>query len=272
MGAMDSKQIERDLQFAIQIAEHAGQRGLELAAAKRWEGKMLADVGDHAADGLLQGYLRGRYPDDGILSEETMDSPERLEKSRTWIVDPLDGTKEYCQLRDDWAVHVALTIDKKPAIAAVALPSLGCVMWGVTLPGHERFGIHGKQLEVTRGDSPSPAKPRVAVSRSHTPPWVESFAESFGADLLRCGSVGFKVSRLLAGEADLYVHKVGLKEWDTCAPETIARALGWHVCKLRGEEHVYNQPNPKNHELVICRPAVRDKVLAAIKASGALDD
>lgn len=269
---MNANEIERELAFAIQIAEHAGRRGLGLRETERWEGKLLADVGDQAADGLLQGYLRGRYPDDGILSEETKDSAERTKISRTWIVDPLDGTKEYSQGRHDWAVHVALSVDQKPALAAVALPSLGSTLWGVSIPGQERAGVTGNPLELTRGDSPSPDTPRVAVSRSHTPPWVESFAESFGAELVRCGSVGFKVSRLLCGEADLYVHKVGLKEWDTCAPEVIARALGWHVCKLRGDEHAYNQLNPKNHELVICRPAVKDRVLEAIANSGALVD
>jgi 3'(2'), 5'-bisphosphate nucleotidase len=265
-------QIERDLAFAIETARLAGARIRRLRASGRWEDpKTIGDVGDQAADGFLQGFIRGRYPDDGILSEETVDTPGRLERSRAWIVDPLDGTKEYAQGRDDWAVHVALTIDGACALGAVALPSLDQVLWGVALPGRERAGMEGVGAPV-RGDSPGPAKPRIAVSRSHTPPWVEAFAGELGGGELRAwGSAGFKVSRLLVGDADLYVHKVGLKEWDTCAPETVARALGWHVCKLRGEQHRYNQEDPKNHELVICRPAWRDRVLAAIAASGALE-
>ena len=106
---MTNEWIERDLAFAVEAARVAGRRGMGLRKADRWEGKMLADIGDQAADGYLQGFIRGRYPEDGILSEETVDSPERLEKERTWIVDPLDGTKEYSQGRPDWAVHVALT-------------------------------------------------------------------------------------------------------------------------------------------------------------------
>jgi len=263
--------IERDLQFAIAIAREAGQRAQMLRESGRWEDKILADVGDQACDGFLQGFIRGRYPEDGILSEETADSAERLTKARTWIVDPLDGTKEYSQLRDDWGVHVALTLEGECALAAVALPAHDQVMWGVALPGRERGGVVGGG-RVVRGDSEPNDPPRVAVSRSHTPPWVESFASEFGAELYPCGSAGYKVSRLLAGDADLYVHKVGLKEWDTCAPETVARALGWHVCKLRGEEHRYNQANPRNHELVVCRPAWKDRVIAAIERSGALDD
>lgn len=270
MSTPTADTIERDLAFARQAAHAAGERALAIRVAERWEGKMLADVGDQACDGYLQGFIRGRYPDDAILSEETADSAARLEKERVWIVDPLDGTKEYSQLRHDWAVHVALTVGGKCALGAVALPAEEEILWGVCLPGHERAGIMGGGGFVDPTRDPD-RKPKVVCSRSHTPPWVEAFAEKVGAELMPCGSVGFKVSRLLEGEADIYVHKVGLKEWDTCAPEAVARALGWHVCKLRGEEHVYNQRDPRNHELVICRPAWKERVLAAVAASGALE-
>lgn len=278
MTADSQINVEEDLAFAIQIAREAGERAMGLRVEKtrkgdklRWEGSMLADVGDQACDGLLQGYIRGRYPDDGILSEETADSLERQSKERVWIVDPLDGTKEYSQVRQDWAVHVALTLNGKCALAAVALPAIDEVLWGVCLPGQERAGaVNGTSL--AQGTSEVQETPKIVVSRSHTPPWVESFAQAMGLELLPCGSVGYKASRLFVGEADAYVHKVGLKEWDTCAPETIARALGWHVCKLRGEEHVYNQLNPKNHELVMCRPEWKERVIAAVAKAGALKD
>jgi 3'(2'), 5'-bisphosphate nucleotidase len=266
------EEVERDLAFCIETAVEAGHRVLGLRNTGRWEGRTMADIGDQAADGLLQGYIRGRYPDDGILSEETADSAERCAKARAWIVDPLDGTKEFSQVRHDWAVHVALTVGGQCALGAVALPSTDHdVLWGVAIPGKERAGFTGTG-EVVSGDSPVPAKPRIVCSRSHTPPWVERFAELIGGELVPCGSAGFKVSRLLVGEADLYVHKVGLKEWDTCAPETVARSLGWHVCKLNGDEHVYNQPDPHNHELVVCRPAMRDLVLETVAKAGAFDD
>ncbi len=270
--------VETDLQFAIAIAQAAGQRALALRTlvrkdgAARWEDRTLADVGDQACDGYLQGALFGRCPEDGVLSEETKDSPERLSRSRAWIIDPLDGTREYSQLREDWAVHVALTVDGACGLAAVDLPAQGKTLWAVTLPGQERAGLIGEG-ELVRGDSPSADAPRIACSRSHTPPWMEAFHGAMGGgELVRAGSVGNKVSLLLLGEADLYVHKVGLKEWDTCAPETVARGLGWHVCKLRGEEHRYNQADPVNHELVICRPAIAERVIAALAECGALED
>jgi 3'(2'), 5'-bisphosphate nucleotidase len=270
--ALSSVTIARDLEFAIQIARSAGRRVLDLRATERWEKRTLADIGDQAADGFVQGALLGRYPEDGVLSEETRDSAERLSKERAWIIDPLDGTREYSQMRDDWAVHVALTVGGRCALAAVDLPAQGKTLWAVDIDGERRAGGEG-DAELLRGSSDSEDPPRIACSRSHTPPWMESFHSLMGdGELVRAGSVGNKVSLLLLGQADLYVHKVGLKEWDTCAPETIARAMGWTVCKLAGDEHRYNQADPVNHELVICRPSWRERVLEALAGCGALED
>jgi len=267
---LTDQEIERDLAFAIEAARAAGKRVMALRAEERWQGKTLADVGDQAADGFLQGFIRGRYPEDGLLSEETADSPERLAKKRTWIVDPLDGTQEFSELRADWAVHVALTVGGRCALAAVALPASDDVLFGVCVNGKERAGSTAN-TKLVRGTTEQPSRPRIVVSRSHTPPWVEKFARALNGELVPCGSAGYKVSRIVLGEADIYAHTVGLKEWDTCAPETVARALGWHVSKLRGEEHVYNQKNPKNHELLVCRPAWKERLLATLKDSGALE-
>jgi 3'(2'), 5'-bisphosphate nucleotidase len=263
-------EIQADLEFAISSARAAGERALAIRATGRWTGDTLADVGDQAADGFLQGLVRGRYPDDGILSEETADTRARLSKSRVWIIDPLDGTREYSQMRDDWAVHVALTIDGRCALGAVSLPAKGPTLWGVCPPGLEAAGGSDRGA-LAMGDSPSGNPPRIAVSRSHTPAWTQRFADVLGAQLVHAGSVGNKVSLLLLGEADLYVHRKHLKEWDTCAPEVVARALGWTVCKLRGDEHVYNRPDPINGELVVCRPAWKERVLGALASAGALE-
>jgi 3'(2'), 5'-bisphosphate nucleotidase len=261
--------VERDLNFAITAAGEAGKRLEGLRRSGRWEGEVLGDVGDQAADGYLQGLLQGRYSDDGILSEETASDDARLTKSRVWIVDPLDGTKEYGQLREDWAVHVGLAIDGACALGAVALPATGEVLYGVALEGRERAGATGDSpRELVRGDSEGSDPPIVAVSRSHTPDWVEAFTRKLGGEMRPFGSVGFKVSRILHGEADIYVHQKGLKEWDTCAPETVARALGFRVSTLSGEAHRYNQKSPRNDELVVCRPSWSDKVLGTLRALG----
>ena len=152
-----------------------------------------------------------------------------------------------------------------------ALFRCGRLLWGVALDGQQRAGVEGGG-SLLRADTPGSTPPRVVVSRSHTPDWVGRFCQHVGAEPpFPCGSAGYKTARILMGEADIYVHKIGLKEWDTCAPETVARALDWTVCKLRGEEHRYNQPNPKNHEFVVCRPAWKERVVTALAKSGALE-
>ena len=268
--------IRRDLEFCIEATRRAGRRAIALRKSERWQDATLADIGDNAVDGYLQGLIQGRYPEDGILSEETKDTARRIDRARTWIVDPLDGTREYSQQRDDWAVHLALTIDGACAVAAVGLPAKDLVLWGVALPGAERAGVVASDGPSDRklfdGATSGAMPPRIACSRSHTPSWMEAFCEELhGGELVRAGSAGNKVGLCVLGEADVYVHRTGLKEWDTCAPETIARSLGWTVCRLRGEEHAYNQSAPRNDELVVCRPAWRERVLAAIAKCGALD-
>jgi 3'(2'), 5'-bisphosphate nucleotidase len=266
------RDLERDAAFAVEIAEAAGARVLALRASERWkEAGMLADVADQAADGFIQGFIRGRCPDDGILSEETADSARRLAIERAWIIDPLDGTREYSQQREDWAVHVALTIGGRCALGVLALPARGKTVWGICRDGARVYGLRGEGT-LHDGESAQPARPRIVMSRSHTPSWMEGFAAILGADLVRSGSVGNKVGMLLLGEADVYAHRRGLHEWDTCAPECVARALGWSVSNLRGQELAYNQPDPRLDEFLVCRPAMRERVLAALRESGAVKD
>ena len=157
-------------------------------------------------------------------------------------------------------------------LAAAAKPSIEPVLRLINPQTALRRGGLGQLSETSAlAVDASAGRLRVAVSRSHTPEWVERFAAAMDAELVPAGSVGNKVCMLLTGEADLYVHQIGLKEWDTCAPECVARSLGWHVSKLRGEAHTYNREDPRNHELVVCPPALEERVLAAVAASGALD-
>jgi 3'(2'), 5'-bisphosphate nucleotidase len=259
-----------DLAFAIEAARLAGERVLGLRATGRWKDEpILADVGDQAADGFLQGFVRGRYPQDGILSEETADTRARLALERVWIIDPLDGTREYSQGRDDWAVHVALAIGGQPALGAVALPAQQRILWGVCQDGARFSGMEGTGRLIP-AEEPGPTPPRIAVSRSHTPSWMPALARELGAELVPCGSVGAKVALLLLGQADLYAHRKGLKEWDTCAPEVLARALGWFVSRLDGTPVPYNQENPNHDQFLVCRPAAREHLLAALRGAGAV--
>jgi 3'(2'), 5'-bisphosphate nucleotidase len=275
MNHLDDNEMATRRSFAARIAAEAGGRLAALRASKRWaDERILGDIGDQAADGYLQGYLRGRYPEEGLLSEETVDAAERLGQRVTWIVDPLDGTKEYSSGRHDWAVHVGLAVDGAPVLGAVALPAIGRVMTGICVGGQMEVSLMGDQGEWPTAFAGDPgavdgAPLRMVVSRSHTPDWVQRFAQQLGgAELIPCGSVGFKVAMLLLGKADVYVHNKGLKEWDTCAPEAIARAAGWSVCRIDGSAQRYNQANPRNDEIVVCRPQLRERVIAELAACG----
>ena len=179
---MKEDQTERDLTFAVGAVQQAGARLLGLRKSGRWtDPRALADIGDQAADGFLQGLIQGRYPNDGVLSEETADTNERLGKARCWIVDPLDGTREFGEGRSDWAVHVALTYQGEPALAAVALPARGLVLKGCSLPGRERAEVHNDNgAELRLGNSSSPRPMRIAVSRTHPPDGIHAFRELLG--------------------------------------------------------------------------------------------
>lgn len=273
MNAPDEAEVAMRLDFAARIADEAGRRLLAIRQSGRWpDPGVLGDVGDQAADGYLQGSLRAKFPDDGLLSEETADAPARLERRWTWIVDPLDGTKEYSQGRHDWAVHVGLVHDGAAVAGALGLPTIGRVVAGTCATARLAAVVHGRdgewptRLEPDDGPAP-PRRLRMVVSRSHTPELVHRIARELGdAELVPCGSVGFKVAMLLFGKADAYVHKKGLKEWDTCAPEAVARAAGFAVCRFDGQPHRYNRPDPRSDEIVVCRPWLRDRVLATLAA------
>ena len=173
-------------------------------------------------------------------------------------------------------MHVGLAVDQKPVLGVVAMPSIDRIMVAQQPEGGPAsVELIGKGGEWPEEFTPDPGalgeQPlRLVASRSHTPDWMQQFAVGMGnAELVPCGSVGFKVSMLMFGKADVYVHKIGLKEWDTCAPEAIARAAGYSVCRFDGQDHRYNQENARNDELVVCRPWLKDRVLEVLKSVGA---
>ena len=255
-----------DAELAARLADTAGRLLLALRAAGRWHGDVLGDVADQAADGYLQGALRTRFPEDALRSEESADAVGPT-SAWSWIVDPLDGTREYAPGGDAFAVHVGIVRDGGAVGGAVALPALGRVLVagpaGVAVAGT----AGGWPTTVARGDGVAPARLRIVVSRSHTPRLVAALARELGdAELVPCGSVGFKVALLLFGRADVYVHQRGLREWDTCAPEAVARAAGWAVSRLDGTPHRYGRPEPCIDELVVCRPALQPRLLALLAA------
>jgi 3'(2'), 5'-bisphosphate nucleotidase len=233
-----------DAELAARIAEGAGRILLALRETGLVEGKALGGAGDRAANSFIIDALKAQRPDDGILSEESADTVERLSKERVWIVDPLDGTREYAEGRADWAVHVALAINGEPVIGAVALPAEDIVL---------------------RSDRPldepgRPDTPRLLVSRTRPPAEAERVAEALSAELVPMGSAGAKAAAVVLGRGDIYLHAGGQYEWDNCAPAAVALGAGLTATRLDGSPLVYNGSNPLLPDLLIAPPALAQKV------------
>lgn len=236
---------ESDEQLAERLATAAGRLLDELRADGGLEGKALGMEGDARANALLCRELRAARPDDALLSEEEKDDAARLAHRRVWIVDPLDGTREYGEGRRDWAVHVALAIDGVASVGAVALPGQG-----VTLTS-------GAPIALIPANTP----PRMLVSRTRPAAEAVFVAERLGAELVAMGSAGAKAMAVVQGQADIYLHTGGQYEWDNCAPAAVAAAAGLHVSRVDGSPIRYNNPDPYLPDLLICRKELADAVL-----------
>ena len=240
-----------DVAVAAEAARAAAAVLVELRSGGL-EGRALRDAGDAGAQQAILAVLTTERPGDVVFSEEAADDRRRLSADRVWIVDPLDGTREYGDpARQDWAVHVALWADGELTAAAVALPALG-------------------EVHVTDPAPGAPARPdgvRVAVSRSRAPAVATAVADALGGELVLLGSAGYKTLAVVRGEVDAYVHAGGMYQWDSAAPVAVARAAGLTACRLDGSPLVYNTPEPWLPDLVVCRPELAEPILAAVRSS-----
>ena len=236
---------ETDEQLAERLATAAGAILLDLRVQGDLDGKALGQAGDRAANKLLCREIRAARPDDALLSVEEKDNRARCGQGRGWIVDPLDGTREYSEGRDDWAVHVALAVDGVATVGAVALPGLG-----VTLTS-------GAPVPLQPANRPL----RMLVSRTRPAAEAVFVAGKLGAELVAMGSAGAKAMAVVRGEADIYLHTGGQYEWDNCAPVAVAAAAGLHVSRVDGSPIRYNNANPYLPDLLICRKELADEVL-----------
>jgi 3'(2'), 5'-bisphosphate nucleotidase len=242
-----------DHALAAWLATTAGERLLEVRESGL-SGRDLKDAGDRAAHELLVDLLTQHRPDDSVLSEEGMDDKGRLRATRVWIVDPLDGTREFSEPpRDDWAVHVALWQDGQLAAGAVAQPAL-----------HETFHTGRPPAIAPRG----PGRPRIAVSRTRPPAFVEALSEELDAELVPMGSAGVKVMSVVRNVSDAYVHAGGQYEWDNAAPVAVARAAGLFCSRVDGSELRYNQDDVSLPDLVVCRPELSERILSFVARHG----
>jgi len=243
-----------DTELAAHLAEVAGRILIEVRASGVFSAKALGKAGDQTANQFLVHALREARPDDGLLSEEMQCDGTRLSKSRVWIVDPVDGTREYGETRADWAVHVGLAIDGRPSVGAVALP-----------------GFEGGMVlrsDQPRAFPPAPETLRMVVSRTRPAAEAVAIAEQIGAELVPMGSAGAKAMAIILGQADIYLHSGGQYEWDSMAPVAVALAHGLHASRIDGSPLVYNQSEVYLPDLLICRKEHTDLILGLIASLG----
>jgi 3'(2'), 5'-bisphosphate nucleotidase len=243
--------IEDDATLAERLAAEAGQILLDIRKRPGLDGKSLGAAGDTEANAFLIEALLAARPHDGLLSEERKCDGSRLRQSRVWIIDPLDGTREYGEGRSDWAVHVALAINGVATVGAVALPALG-----VTLSS-------GAPPRLAPANKP----PNLVVSRTRPAAEAVHVASAIGGVLVPMGSAGAKAMAVVRGEADIYLHTGGQYEWDNCAPVAVAAAAGLHVSRVDGAPLIYNNEDPYLPDLLICRPERAEQVLELVRGS-----
>jgi 3'(2'), 5'-bisphosphate nucleotidase len=246
-----------DHTLAAELATEAGRRLLKLRAERGFaDPRALKDAGDLTSHDFLVAALAAERPGDAVLSEEGKDDLARLRAERVWIVDPLDGTREYGEEgRSDWAVHVALWAGDALAAGAVALPAQGRTL---------QTQSAGANITIPE---PDPARIRIAVSRTRPPAFVEKLAERLDGEveLVPIGSAGAKIAAVLLGTVDAYVHAGGQYEWDNAAPAAVALAAGAHASRIDGSPLTYNHEHPELPDILVCHPRLAPKLLAGIR-------
>jgi 3'(2'), 5'-bisphosphate nucleotidase len=239
-----------DAELAAHLAHVAGQLLLGVRASRMLSAGALGKAGDATANQFLCHALREQRPDDGLLSEESRDTAERLMRERVWVIDPVDGTREYGEARADWAVHVGLAVNGVATIGAVALPGAG-----VVLRSDQPLAI-----------PPAPQRLRMVVSRTRPAREAADVAAALDAELVPMGSAGAKAMAVIRGEADIYLHSGGQYEWDSCAPVAVASAHGLHCSRIDGTPLRYNCQDSYLPDLLICRPEHARLVLDAVQS------
>ncbi|CAN5445321.1 3'(2'),5'-bisphosphate nucleotidase CysQ [soil metagenome] len=244
---------ETDAELAVRLAVEAGRGLVDLrermwaAGSHSWQ---VMDGGDAASQRFLEDELTTLRPDDAVLSEEGLEDPRRFHSDRVWIIDPLDGTREFGEPgRPDWAVHIALWDRDHFAAAAVSLPAMGLVLATDPAP----------PMPVVERE-----RPRLITSRSRAPHAAVIVAHELGCDAVRLGSAGAKAMAVVMGEADIYLHDGGMYQWDSAAPAAVAQAAGFHTSRVDGSPLVYNERDPWLPDFIVCRPEYVEPVLSAL--------
>ena len=261
--------MDRRMEVAERAARGAGAAALQFygTSSSRTKGDdSPVTAADHAANDVILEHLREAFPEDAVLSEESRDTRERLGAERVWIVDPLDGTKEFLAQNGEFAIMIGLVEAGEPVLGVVYLPD-GDVLYSAAR-GQGAWVERDGQRERLRVEAADLSDLRLVGSRSHHDPLLTAMQEELGiTDVEPCGSVGVKCSRIAEGRRDLYVHPVPyLKEWDTCAPEVVLREAGGHVSDCLGDPLAYNKPDPRQpHGILACGGGCAEHVLERVR-------
>lgn len=234
-----------DQDLAFHLASGIGDIVRGTRAGGMLHGRSLARVSNEVAQLWTDEVLAVHRPDDGVLSEDVTDNLSRLQRSRVWIIDVIDGTKEFSTGRPDWSVHVALVEDGHPTVASVGLPDAGRV-------------FRSDQCTFVDG----PMSGYLVMSRNNPPPVAERVATALGLTIRPMGSAGAKMLSVLLGDADVYIHAGGQNEWDQAAPVGVALAAGLHASRIDGSPLVFNQEHTYSPDILVCRPELVEDVLA----------
>ncbi|HEU0015477.1 MAG TPA: 3'(2'),5'-bisphosphate nucleotidase CysQ [Longimicrobium sp.] len=268
--AVPAPALRAEVRAAIRAARAGGRAAMRRYGAAdvdlKRDGSPVT-AADHASQAAVLRVLRAAFPDDAVLSEERADPAERLAARRVWIVDPLDGTKEYLARNGEFAVMVGLAVDGRAVVGAVCLPAHD-VTYAAAEGLGARLGMEGRWRRLVAPRAPD-GPPRLVGSRSHPDGLLARIQSRLRiTDVLPAGSVGLKCALVAEGERDLYVHPVPyLREWDTCAPEVVLREAGGTVTDCRGEPLVYNKPDPvQPHGILAAAPGVAERVGATVAA------
>jgi 3'(2'), 5'-bisphosphate nucleotidase len=248
-----SDQSETDAELAVRLAVEAGRQLVEVRDQMFADGLSYWDVmdtGDMLSHHFIGAELSRLRPDDAVLDEEGREDPRRFDSDRVWIIDPLDGTREYGEPgRHDWAVHIALWGGDRFLAGAVSLPAVDLVFGTDPAPPYPQ---------------PERSRPRIITSRSRAPYAAVLVANALGCDAVRLGSAGAKAMAVVLGEADIYLHDGGMYQWDSAAPAAVALAAGFHVSRVDGSPIVYNARDPWLPDVMICRPELAEPALQAL--------
>ncbi len=263
--------FEKELDFACRIAGEAASVVLDHYSRDvgvRWKGRNdpVTDADEASTQCILSGISRD-FPDDAVLIEEREDDRSRLSSARAWIVDPLDGTKEFLARNGEFTVMVGFVLEGRPVLGAVAVPAAGTLYAGMEGSGAFLMEGQGPRKPIARPESVEASRARLIVSRSHRSSKIDAVKERLGiGQEVACGSVGLKMIKVVSGEADLYVHfGRGAKLWDTCAPEAVARAAGVSFSDIRGRAIDYLAEKVMlQRGIVVAPPGLHAEVIEAL--------